>query len=340
MKYNKLSILGLSLLFVSQACTNIDDEVSYSSGEKPIVTVNSTSISVNEGEDIILSLTSSFAYNSDMDFKIEVIGGTADILDVLYNESDEAAPPVLGMIKATGINPDASGVDGYRFFMPATQTNFNITIGSAVLDYVPEGAETFQIKLTSTGNKYGLVDTNTEIIDVTINDVNTFNPYVANDMLEITLNWASLPSYLGDLDFDIEVYDSGLNPYDDSYYDHPEMITFDSSTPDDTYFIIVEFFSNMGLETEGYIPLRLSFTKPGGWSQSVDIDKFSSVDGGYYDNGYTNPFSDESFIKIFMVEKNGDQYTVYDEDSNEIASGRQANIANLLKDKYSSTRRR
>lgn len=345
MKYINKGLLACSLLAMTISCTNIDDEINYSSVNKPVVTASSTNITVNEGEDIVLSLTTDQVSNSDMDYKIEIsVGDNFDTYDFVYNESDPENPPVLGKLFETGINPDAYGIDGYRFFFPAYETDFDITIGTAVLDYIPEGAETFQIKLISLGNKKGLVNPDTEIINVTINDVNSFTPYAANDVLEITLNWTNLPHYTtGDADFDLEVYalSDMSTPYDASYYNHPEMITFDSSTPDDTYFIAVEFWSVGGIENEGAVPINLSFTKPGSFSETYEIeDKFFFEVGGCYDYGITDPFSYEDFYMIFVVEKAGDIYTVYDEDAVEIVSGRYANIGSILKNKIGKKSRR
>lgn len=343
MKYINKTLLACSLLAMTISCTNVDDEIDYSSVNKPVVSANSTNITVNEGDDIVLSLTADQTSNTDMDYKIEIVAGdNFDVFDFVYNASDPANPPVLGKILETGINPDASGIDGYRFFFPAYQTDFDITIGTAVLDYIPEGVETFQIKLISLGNKQGLVDSSSEIINVTINDVNSFMPYAASDVLEIALNWTNLPYYTtGDADFDLEVYDGAFGYYDASYSSHPEMITFDSSTPDDTYYIAVEFWSVNGVDSEGEVPINLSFTKPGSYSETYDIkDKFFFEVGGCADYGIFDPFAYEDFYMIFVVEKVGNVYTVYDQDDVEIVSGRYANIGSMLKNKLGRKSRR
>lgn len=317
-KFNYL--LGAMALALSiQSCTNIDDELEYASVDKPVISAESTNITVNEGDDIVLNFTADKAINQDMTFKVEIVADGIDAYDVIFNVADDE---VAGGLTYAYFSQVAWGADGYSFNFPAYQTAYSVTLGTTVMDLIPEGVETFQVKILSMGNKQGLVDASSEYITVNINDVNSFEPYQAEDTLEVTLNWIS-PNGGDDYDFDIEVYDSSFGFYDYSYYDHPEKVVFDSSTPDDTYFVLVEFYSAMGNDQEGYIPVRTTFTKPGYFTQSVYADDVFNTDLGGADDG-----NDDYYI-IYYVTKSGNQYTIED-DNGVIAEGRQAAIAKIL----------
>lgn len=309
MKYNfiKSLVLITGLSFV--ACTNVEDDTSFSSVNKPTLSVVDTDLTVMEGDDIVLNFTSDFQISMASDIKV----------DLLFNDTADANDVMIDLETAT-LEIEAWGPNGYKFSYPGFTDTYSLTIGSATLDALADGGDHFQIKISSMGNMYTKVDDNTQIIDVTITTV--------PDILVMELDWAY--GYVDgagdevDLDFDIEVYDGGFGFYDYSYDYHPERVIFDNSTPDDTYYVLAELWSTNGaVASTDPIPSTMTFNKDS-WSESVDLTSyFNTADGGLGDgNG--------SAYVMFVVTKTGNYYEVEDDMGNPIASGRLADIANII----------
>lgn len=309
MKYNfiKSLVLITGLSFV--ACTNVEDDTSFSTVNKPTLSVVDTDLTVMEGDDIVLNFTTDFQISSASDIKVDLLfNDTADADDVTIN------------LETASLQFEAWGPDGYKFAYPEFTNSYSLTIGSATLDALADGGDHFQIKVSSMGNMATKVDENTQIIDVTITTV--------PDILVMELDWAW--GYVDgagdevDLDFDIEVYDGGFGFYDYSYSDHPERVIFDNSTPDDTYYVLAELWSASGaVPTTDPIPSTMTFNKDS-WSETVDLSSyFNTADGGADDG---NP----NYYVLFSVEKVGNYYTIEDDMGNPIASGRLADLSSII----------
>lgn len=311
MKYNfiKSLVLITGLSFVG--CTNVEDETSFAVNDKPTLTVLNNQVTVMEGEDIVLNFTTDYQISSASDFKVDLLFDTADEDDVSM-VLDEATLAI-----------EAWGPDGYKFSYPAFTTNYTLTIGSAIIDALADGGDKFQIKISSMGNMLTKINPDNQIIDVTIESVP--NLFVAE--LDWDYGYFDAAGDEVDLDFDIEVYDSGFNLYDDSYYDHPERITFDASTPDGDYYILAELYSTMdAVPSTDPIPSTITFNKET-YSESVDLSSFFNTQDGGLAEGNAN------FYVMFSVNKTGNVYTVLDQNGDTVVSGRQSSIAQILANK-------
>lgn len=290
---------------------------------KPVVSANQTSFNVAEGEAASVTLTTTTPYRTTMEFKIELVGGTAGADD--YTISPTLVGPTT---LADGIGPDGA----FLLEFPANTSTFTFDI-TPILDLLPEGTENLQFALTSSGNGRGLVAPGSEFINVSI--TNTIS-----DDFYASISWDG--TYLGvdgdehdycDFDFDLELYDDSFNLVESSYSSCPEELTLDQSNQDGQYSIVASFFSNAGVvpaSGEINFPLMLTVSRPGAFVSVVDLSTiFKYTDGGV-DEG--NP---DGYYIAATVDKVGSTYTVRDANDPTIVigQGRIADLGKFLKGK-------
>lgn len=316
MKINKLVILA-SLFTVFISCRNEDDLEDVRTGGKSVVTIDQIQASAIEGEEITFTLTIDKPSSSDIDYKIELVGGTGSFRDFTSDgvESD---------ISEGGY---AQGAIGYKLVFPAYATTATFTI-TPVRDFLIEGNETLEIWLRSSGNGLGLVDDSSNIINIDVID------YVSDDLgvqLEWDQNYTDIYGtiqpgiYLGadgddhayaDYDYDLYVEDAFGSPVDGyagATSASPEFVELASaSLPDGDYYIYVDLWSAGTTPAETFDhDLKINMTKYGVWTTSVPVPTTSDDTFSDYVVGFT---------------KTGGTYVVFNayDDTEVYASGRAA----------------
>jgi hypothetical protein len=325
---NKLlfSAIVFSSLFIS--CNEDDNSTADIRFVKPIVTADATNFNLNEGETATITLTVNNPIKDDMDYKLELVGGSGSFRDFTCSGTETEVG-------------DGWGIIGHMLHFPAYATTFSFDI-TAELDYLPEGTEELVFRLYSMGNSTGLVDAASETITVKIANTATAD-------LAIKFDWASMTNahgnivemeYVGsdgfkhsyaDFDFDLIIVDpAGVN-WDGATGAHPEIVYYDESdilsNGDGSYYVIIDLYDGLGPVTAtpsfGFVPV-LTVSKPGVWSHDFKLPNlWASTDQGS-DNG-----DDDSYVAAEIV-VSGSTYTLYDYNSgDELATGKTANISSL-----------
>ncbi|NQY29741.1 MAG: hypothetical protein HRT69_09735 [Flavobacteriaceae bacterium] len=303
---NKLKATSLGLIALSLGFTSCqEDESLQKANNRPVVTIESNNITVTEGQDAVFALNLSEAINHPVEYRIEVIGGTA-VEGVDFNMSNFSAGDFY------------YGAYGYASAVSAHSTTQNFSI-TTIADVLPEDTKTIELKFSPYQKMAGTI----ENLFLTVNIEN-----LVSDDLTTTLNWSG--DYLGatdvcdaatGLDFDLELYASaGGAPVKTSYGDCPEAITITGTDADDTYDIDASLWQSNG-NTSGTItniPVSITFTKVGFFSETIDL----STTFPLADNGLNE--GNNNAIKTFSIVKLGTIYTIND-GATQVATGKYAN---------------
>ena len=325
MKKNNYKFLLAIACFGFLASCNDDDDATDARIVKPVVTASQISFDIVEGETAPLELTVNTPYFRTMEFKLELVGGTASFRDYNVDNGDE-----------TTID-DGMGMIGHKIVFPAyaTTATFDIT---PYIDYLPEGTETMVLKLSSMGNANGLVAEGSDIITITVGNSTL-------DEVQSDLTWASTTNahgnivdieYLGaddakhsvaDVDFDLLVF-GPANIFTGATGDHPEYAKIASTRPNGYYDFYVDLYETpSGPVSAGgnglakfkrptaFYP-KVTISKPGVWVHTFDLkDIWTSEDPGSV-SGAT------SDVWVGYVQKSGTTFTLFDTLDEELATGR------------------
>jgi hypothetical protein len=324
LKYNFL--FAAATIGLLSSCSE-DDDKTLARGFKPTLTVDQTSFSMTEGDEITVNVTASQAINKSMEFKVELVGGTASFRD--YTSSGDET-----------VVDDGQGVIGHKFSIPAYTTDYSFTIG-AVKDMLPEGAENMTLRIYSMGNANGSID---QQITVNIAD------FVSND-IAIELNWSktrpdafgtlSNGTYVGvdgddhefgDYDFDFYVFDAvtfdEVTGYAAATGASPEKaVLADADLVDGDYWIVPDLYDSGAEPEERFkFDIELRVAKYGVWYHAMPLNYYS-------DNAVSAPFGlngGETYAAILT--KAGTTYTLSDFNSGDVlASGRLAQLRERIK---------
>lgn len=313
MKKNNLKyILAFSIFGLLLSC-NDDEDATLQRGTKSVVTADVTNFTLNEGETATVTLTTNIPLNSDSNFKLELVGGNGSFRDYVTSGSETEVD-------------DGYGIIGHKITMPAyaTTASFDIT---PLVDYFPEGVETFEFRLYPMENSLTLVDASSEYITLMVSNV-------ALDEIQMDLDWASTTNahgnivemeYLGDdgdmhsfadVDFDLGFFNgTGFTG------NHPEVEGMPSSAPDGDYDVDVDLWDTTGAATPDrvvrYTPM-LTISKPGVWVHTIDLSNmWSSNDLGSWTGA-------DQYTTVASINKTGSVYTLTDMSANVLATGRKA----------------
>lgn len=329
MRYKNF-IAAFALLGLLSSC-NDDDEITERN-VKPIVTADHTAFTVTEGDVITVTLTTNTPYKTNMEFKLELVGGTGSFRDFTCDGTETTEGDGLGLI-------------GYKIVFPAYATSHTFTI-TPEFDVYAEGAETFQFKLTSDGNGRGLVADNSQDISVLVNDKTSADFWINLDFQGNTTDRhgnihagefkdnAATPATHAfcDVDLDLEVYDTNGNIIADSYTSCPENIILPASTPDGTYFIVPSFWSTNGITVANstIIPTVLTSGKPGYFSDKLDMTGLFDVKVG----GYQQTNDPDAYQLVRELVKSGSTWTLKDANTGDVlGTGKYASVLNAIKAK-------
>jgi len=305
MKKIKTTCLGLFALSLGFISCQEDDSLPLANN-KPVVTFASNNVTTTEGQPGVFTLNLSKAIHHSVQFRVEVVGGTA-VEGVDFDMSTFGAASIF------------EGAFGYLGSVSPYMSSQDFSINT-IADVDPEETKTVELKISSVQEAKGLIQPQI----VTINIEN----YVADD-LTASLNWSG--TYLSGgveacdadsvLDFDLELLDSGANYIQTSYSNCPEMLTILGTDADDTYTIDVSLWTNNGYNTGSVtnIPVTITFTKAGVYSETYDLSSLYPLAAGGDQDGNVNAYN------TFTVIKTGNVYTVTDPNATQVVSGKAEN---------------
>lgn len=326
MKRIKLNTLAFSFLAMI-ALNSCEKDQDYSvTGNLPVGTITSDKSVITESDDDLTttdvenvatySFTMDKAYKTDMKFKLELISeestGSAEDFEITLGES--------------GID---NGTDGYLIKVPANETTVNFSI-KGLLDTDIAASENLKFKITPVADMNGVVASNSQTFNLTINNS-------VSDNLDIIFDWEVAKEYKDvnganhsyeDFDFDLEIYYNG-SPVLSSYSSAPEAVEFLSAYPDGT-FIVTASFWDASTAAEPMLPISfkptLTVAKKGVFVKDFDLSgKWNSSIGGS-EQGNAN-----AYVDVCYFVKTGSTYQLYDMTDNLLASGKISNVKNTLK---------
>ena len=324
-KNNFFKLIG-ALVITLSLTSCVEDKETYASNisSKPIITLASNNITVNEGEVASVTLVADRTYKSTMDFNLEILSGaTATVEDDFSVDLDET---VLG-------NDPWNGIEGYLVSFPANQSSHTISIPT-LLDDVAEGTESITFRLTMSGNRNGVITESSRVF--TVNIVNQ-----VQDVLSLTFDWDQT------FDFGGSTYTLCGLEYDNDFYlvsgstivaaaataDCPEVLDIDiNDFADGDYDIYQNLYEDNGLAGAGVspafsIPVRVHYNRAGSATLSGTYTQSSTyaVDSNASaDPAFNNP------IYVVSVHIENGVFTLFDDNGN-IASGRSQQVKNLIK---------
>ena len=297
-KLYKIRPYFVSLLLGIVVVSCQEDE-SLPRGTKPTVSLKAAEVTTVEGEDAVFTLELSKPITSPVQFRIEVLGGTAKEGED-FDMSGFDVPSVY------------EGEFGYMSQIPAYASSAEIAIPT-LRDILPEGTKQVKLKLTSILQAQGVFP------EPTIVTVNIQN-YVGNELIT-RLEWAGdyLPGNADpceELDFDLELYNANDDLIDDSYTSCPEEITIPGDAPNGKYYMVPSLWTHNGNDYAINPPVKVVFIRPGVFTKEVNLSsKFLLEDGGI-DDGNLNAFA------VFEIEKTTGKYKILDQNSALVVEGK------------------
>lgn len=322
-KNNFLKLLVVFVGLVSFTSCVEDKETYASIADKPIVSLAANTYTVNEGEDVLVTMEANRAYKASMDFNLEIVSGTATDGDDFTVNLDET---ILG-------NDPWNGIDGYLVSFPANQSSYTFSL-STILDDLAEGTESVTFKLTMSGNRNGVLLESSRVF--TVNIVNQ-----VQDNLSLTFDWDQ------SFDFAGNTYTLCDIVYDNDFYlvsgstivaaaasaDCPEVMDINiNDYPDGDYDIYQNLYDDNGLASAGIspafdIPVTVHYNRAG----SATLSGTYVQDAAYVVNSDTP--ADPSFnnpIYVVSVHIEAGVFTLFDDNGN-IASGKLQQVKNAVK---------
>ncbi|MDG5492481.1 hypothetical protein [Psychroserpens sp. SPM9] len=327
-------VLVFLLGFVSVSC---EDDDSIPRRGKPELILMSNSVTVTEGETATFILDVEYPVAEKIDIRIDILD--ADGNPVVTAEGDPTTGngfydrvqfdaievPYPTWFESGWFEYGYLGGTGYVASFPAFTETIELNI-ETLQDFIPEGTETVNLRLSATSLMNATIE---EDISIIIND------FVGNDLVA-RLNWAG--DYLDSgadacdidagLDLDLELIYGGAY-VQTSYNDCPEELTILSSDADGFYTIDASFWTaNGNTSADGdNIPVSIDFMKAGVFVESVDLSTLFPLNDGGLNDGNDNA------ITSFTVEKTGNTYTITDSNDTQIAQGRFADYRLTLEEK-------
>lgn len=334
MKKLKYSLYFLSMVGVLgfTSCDENDVDQDYPlSGDKPVVSISATSVTMvesGEGSTATFNVTATKASTTTMKLKLEFL-------------PEESTGSLDDVVIALDDSPIDFGSAGSLITIPANSLGTTFQI-SAVFDILPEGPETLKFRVIPVADLNSTVAEDSQIITLTINNS-------TSDSLVSIFDWNGDQEYLGndnvyhllsDFDFDLEIYDEMFNVVATSYTSSPEEIELTSGDiADGTYYIVPSLYSTLVVDpatgdpttVPPMLPLnyaaKLIVAKPGVFMHEINLsDKWSYNVGGAEEG---NP--DAYVVAAYFVKTTVDgeaMYQLYDATNDALlAEGRMADLS-------------
>ncbi|HKJ49648.1 MAG TPA: hypothetical protein VJ973_11190 [Christiangramia sp.] len=294
----KFITVGIIMAVLAIGCT--DYEQNYPDPNKPVVSIASSDVTLTEGESGSITLNISRAIGSNIDLKLTPMTEGSTLSDSDYSLS------TFG--EFTSADDGVGSVPAYDVVIPAGTTSFEIPI-STLDDVDIEGTETISFQLSSTGSGMATVDTNSDMVTLTINNNESSDFYTE-------LAWSG--SYLGadgvmhgfcDFDLDLELYSADFTLLAASYSSCPESLRISvGDLADGTYYIVPSFYTSAGPAAPAEnvnIPARLTFAQPGVQTETVSLETLWDYNTG----GAVEENPDAYYIE-YQLEVDGTNFTV------------------------------
>lgn len=178
----KINIYSLIFLFVLTSVFSCDNDDSIPRRGKPMISVENSSLTVNEGESAVFDFNVEYPIKESIYIRIDVLDENGNILPTAEPIGDPNSGNGFSAIVLDDINVPYDtwfdsgafgfgylGGSGYIAEIPAYSETFQLSI-NALLDAVPnEAPETFSFRLTGSVTMAAEIQ---EQINITINNVN------------------------------------------------------------------------------------------------------------------------------------------------------------------------
>jgi hypothetical protein len=324
-KNNYIKLFTAFVAFVSLTSC-VKDEENYAStvADRPNVTISSTSYSVTEGEDVLVTMVADKPYRSSLEFNLEVLSGNTAV----------ATDDFTVNVPETVFGSDPwNGIQGYLVEFPANTTSYTFSI-STILDALPEGTENVRFRLTMAGNHNGNLAESSREFDVAIaNGV--------QDELQLTFDWDQSFDFGGttftlcDIAYDNDFYifdGAGLDTAA-ATGDCPETFSMNlADYADGDYEIYQNLWDENGLSSAGItpafsIPVKVHYLRGG----SASLDGTYTQDPLYaLDSDAPADPAGANLVYVVTVRIQNGVFTLLD-DNGTIASGRHAKAVKAFK---------
>lgn len=335
--HKKISYSLVIVFLLGLVTFSCEDDDSIARRGKPELRLMSNAVTVTEGETAVFIIDVEYPVTEKIDIRVDILDAEGNpVVTALgdpttgngfYERVQFGAieVPYPTWFESGWFEYGYLGGTGYVASFPPFTETIELNIES-IQDFIPEGSETVNLRLSSTSLMSATIS---EDISITVDD------FIGNDLVA-RLNWAG--DYLDSgadpcdidagLDMDLELIFGGAI-IQTSYNDCPEELTILSSDADGIYIIDASFWTGNGnASADGNnIPASIDFMKAGVFVESVDLSSLFPLNDGGLNDGNGNA------ITSFTVEKSGNTYTVTDSNNTQIAQGRFADYRLSLEEK-------
>lgn len=277
-KYRLLPLLALGFSFLNVSCDQ-NEQDDYVKGTLPLVTVEASASSVNEGETYSLTFTPSFVSNEDITFKLSIKDGSIaqDFEDFEVTVLDHST------VEWGDLNEES-----YKVVIPKYSSSYTVNI-NVLIDEAADENETVTFVLEEAGFLNGKLSQNE--FNLSINNVKS-------DVISLVHKWDQTFDFGGtdytlcDIGYDMDfiLFDDafGFVDYVGATADCPETAELSmSDLGDGTFHVYANLYGNAGLSGAGISP---PFSIPA----TVDFVRGGSQLVGSYTQEATNAFDSNS----------------------------------------------
>lgn len=320
--------------FIFAACNNDDDRLEGVNANKPMVSIDTKTNSVQEGATITYTLTVDRPVINDFELLVNLEDTSTGQFRDFECSGRETTLDEGGFGK---------GKIGYVLTFPALAKTMTFTV-TATEDLLPEQTETLKLQLNSTGLGLANVAKDSEFTTITVadKDSNDFTAFLNHSGRTTNINGtfinaefkdAGLVSHeFCDYDLDVEIYAwngtarTGA-PVATYYDDCFGGAVLPSTAPNGNYVVTASFWDKSGITTGTVsipVPLEITYSKGGVFAGNFNMNGvFTSLSTVAGPGPIPNP---AGYRDAFLVTKVGTTYTVKQIVSGAVlASGRQAN---------------
>lgn len=295
-----LVVLGVVSTLFFTSCYN-DLEPDYPPiAAKPVVSFQSLSYTVAEGEELAITLVTNQVLNDNMDFQLDVVKANSTALDI---EDFEIGLP--------GVDLDWGTKESYRLQFPKFQDSFTFNI-TALTDDLVEEDEIFYVRITSKGTLNGDVNPSSSTAEIKILQK-------GSSLIDLNFDWDKPFTFSGTdftlcqiaYDLDFLLFDDAGNfiDYVAATADCPEVGQIDiEALGAGTYDIAVNLYDNGGLSgaaiTPAFdIPVTMSYARGGSVLNGSYVQATANV---FNSNSASDPTGvNLKYLVSFTIDANG-----------------------------------
>ena len=182
MKYSRMKFnigIAIIMMILFSAC---QDDDSIPRRGKPVITVEITDITVNEGESAVYNFNVEYAVNEPIFIRIDILDSEGNPIPTTEPVGDPSSGNGYAALTLDDINVPYStwfdsgffsygylGGSGYVAEIPAFTESFQLSIDALLDSVLDEAVETYTFRLTATSTMAAFIE---EEITLTINNVN------------------------------------------------------------------------------------------------------------------------------------------------------------------------